>query len=97
MRPQRAPAIIWLIGRTRRERVASALAVLGFCLALFWALLNGMNYGYEETDPRPSLLHTNGRFAVSLVLGVFFSFVAVGVLGAVLFWYFRFVDRGHRA
>jgi hypothetical protein len=96
MQAQRPPLFIWYVGKTRRERVAAALAVMGFCAALFWALLNDLSYGYEGAVPPPSLLHTNGRFATSLVLGVFFSCVAVSALGVLLFWCFCFLDRNRK-
>ena len=87
------PSIVWYIGRTRREHAAVTVSLLGFCLALVWALLNDLSYGYEGAEPPPSLLHTNGRYPVPVVLGVFFGFVGMIILGVVLFWCFRAFDK----
>lgn len=92
-RDERLDQFIWHVGKTRRERMAAVFAVVGFCAALFWALLNDLSYGYEGAVPPPSQLHTNGRFAMSLVLGVFFSCITASVLGVLSFWCFRVLDR----
>ena len=96
MQAPRPPLFIRHIGKTRRERMASALAIVGFCAAVLWAVLNDLSYGYEGAVPPPSLLHTNGLLSTPLVLGVFFSCVAASALGALLFWCFRFLDRNHK-
>lgn len=81
------------LGRTRRERVAATISLVSFCAGLSWALFNGMSYGYEGT-PAQYRLHTNGAYGLAWVLGVFFACVAVGLVGVLLFWGLRLLDRG---
>jgi len=83
----------WLIGKTRRERIVSFIAFMFACVAFLWAMLNEMSYGYEGAEG-PARLSTNGRFDVSIVLGVFFVCVAVSILCMLIFWLFRFSDGG---
>jgi hypothetical protein len=84
--------IIWLIGRTRRERVASFLSLASGCAAFLWGMINEMSYGHEDGDG-PDQLSTNGRWDVDVVLKVFFSLIGVCVFFFILFWIFRLLDK----
>jgi hypothetical protein len=93
MQTQSSRSTYWLIGKTRRERVASFLAFVAAVLGFIWGMINDMSYGYEGAVPNYQL-HTNGRFDVSIVLGVFFACFAASVFFVLLFWLFRFLDGG---
>ena len=94
MQTQSSKASYWLIGKTRRERAASFLAFVAVGLGFLWGMVNDMTYGYEGAVPSYRL-NTNGRFDVSIVLGVFFSCITASVFFVLLFWCFRFFDRKH--
>ncbi len=92
MQPERSESSCWLVGKSRRERVVSFLAVVFGCLGFIWGMINDMSYGYEGAEG-PSRLHTNGRFDESIVLAVFFSCVAACLFCVLTFWYFRLLDK----
>ena len=83
--------LFWIVGKTRRQRIVALLAILSGCLGFIWGMINNMSYGSE--GGAPARLDTNGRFDVSIVLGVFFACFGVCLLCAVLYRWFQFLDR----
>jgi len=88
MQAQSPTSVFWIVGRTRRERVVTILAIFSFCGGLLWALINDLSYGSEGADVQVRV-NTNGLFPISTVLVVFFSLAASSAVCALLFCFFR--------
>ena len=73
--------------------VLIAAGLVPLLLAFVWAGVNDLGYGYEGEMRPNSLLHTNGRFPVPVVLDVFFGCLALSLAGAVLALVFRALDE----
>ena len=93
MQTQSSPSVFWIVGRTRREKVAASLAIVSGCGGLLWALINDLSYGSEGADAH-ARVNTNGLFHLPTVLAVFFSLAALSAFCVLLFWLFRFLDGG---
>src|SRR4051812_34663955 len=96
MQTQNSSSSYWIAGKTRRERIALALATMWFCVGLLWALVNNLSYGREGADAGDRV-NTNGLFPTTTVLAVYFSFAAATVFCVLLFGAFRFLDRSNNS
>jgi hypothetical protein len=82
-------------GKTRRERIAASVAIAAGCAGSLWAVsFTELSYGHETAGDR-SHVFTNGFVSSSTALAVFAGCFALSAFCALLFWVFRFLDRGH--